>query len=121
MNPKQDRQRLPLDAAVEAARDKKAKDILVMQLSGAAAFTDHFLICSGSSNRQNQAISDEINRRLKQQGLLPDHVEGYNHAEWILMDYTDFVVHIFSEQARGFYNLERLWRTTRRVPDEAEL
>ena len=120
MNAKQDKQRSPLGAAVEAARDKKAMDILVLQLSGVIAFTDHFLICSGTSKRQNQTISDEINRRLKQQGLLPDHVEGYNHAEWILMDYTDFVVHIFSEQARAFYNLERLWRTTRRVPDGAE-
>jgi len=118
---RQDRQRSTLGAAVEAARDKKAMDILVLQLSGAAAFTDHFLICSGANNRQNQTISDEISRRLKQQGLLPAHIEGYNHAEWILMDYTDFVVHIFSEQARAFYNLERLWRTTRRVPDGSEV
>ncbi len=110
-----------LGVAVEAARDKKAQDLLVLELSAVAAFTGHFLICSGASGRQMQSISDEIERRLKQHGLLPSHIEGYNHAEWILMDYADFVVHIFSEQARAFYNLERLWRTTRRVPDEAEL
>ena len=106
-----------MEVAVEAARDKKAQDLLVLELSKVAAFTDHFLICSGASRRQIQTISDEIERCLKQQGLLPAHIEGYNHAEWILMDYADFVVHIFSEQARAFYNLERLWRTTRRVPD----
>ncbi|MCH7978817.1 MAG: ribosome silencing factor [Acidobacteria bacterium] len=121
MKAKKSRQISPLEVAVEAARDKKAQDLLVLELSKVAAFTDHFLICSGASGRQMQTISDEIERRLKQQGLLPAHIEGYNHAEWILMDYADFVVHIFSEQARVFYNLERLWRTTRRAPDEAEL
>jgi len=105
-----------LNEAIEAVRDKKAADITVLDLRGGAAFTDHFLICSGSNPRQIQAISDEISRRLGIMGLQPLHVEGYNHAEWVLMDYVDFVVHIFSERARSFYDLERLWRTARRIP-----
>ncbi len=101
--------------ALEGAAEKKADGITVLELKEPAAFTDYFLICSGSSSRQMQAISDEIDRRLRAAGLRPLHVEGYNHAEWILMDYVDFVVHIFSERSRLFYNLERLWRTARRV------
>ena len=96
---------LPLGEAVEAALDKKALEITVLDMKEAASFTDYFLICSGSSSRQMQAISDEIERRLRLTGLRPFHVEGYNHAEWILMDYVDFVVHIFSERARVFYDL----------------
>ncbi|HLA39790.1 MAG TPA: ribosome silencing factor [Candidatus Glassbacteria bacterium] len=106
--------------AVEAARDKKAQQIIVLELKEIADFTDYFLICNGTSSRQVQSISDEIDRRLRLAGLHPAHVEGYNHAEWVLLDYLDFVVHIFSEQARGFYDLERLWRTARRVPVHAE-
>lgn len=110
----------PVMEAVEAARDKKARAILLLELKEVADFTDYFLICSGASSRQVQTLSDEIERRLGLRGLRPSHVEGYNHAEWVLMDYMDFVVHIFSEQARGFYDLERLWRTARRVPIGAE-
>ena len=106
--------------AVEAAREKKAQDIFVLELKEITDFTDYFLVCNGTSGRQVQAISDEIERRLRRSGLRPAHVEGYNHAEWVLLDYVDFVVHIFSEQARGFYDLERLWRTARRVPVPAE-
>ena len=106
--------------AVEAAREKKAQDIFVLELKEIADFTDYFLVCNGTSSRQVQAISDEIERRLRQSGLRPAHVEGYNHAEWVLLDYLDFVVHIFSEKARGFYDLERLWRTARRVPVATE-
>jgi len=106
--------------AVEAAREKKAQDIFVLELKEIADFTDYFLVCNGTSSRQVQAISDEIERRLRRSGLRPAHVEGYNHAEWVLLDYVDFVVHIFSEQARGFYDLERLWRTARRVPVPTE-
>ena len=110
-----------LEEAVEAAQAKKAQAIIVLDLKEVTNFTDYFLICSGASNRQVQAISDEIERQLGLGGLHPAHVEGYNHAEWILMDYVDFVVHIFSEQARIFYGLERLWRTARRLPVSAEL
>ena len=106
----------PLDEALEAARTKKALEIVLLDLHEVATFTDHFLICSGASGRQVQSIADEVERRLGVGGLRPAHIEGYNHAEWVLMDYADFVVHIFSERARAFYDLERLWRTARRVP-----
>jgi len=105
----------PLDEAVEAARAKKALEIVLLDLHEVTSFTDHFLICSGASGRQVQSIADEVERRLRLGGLRPAHVEGYNHAEWVLMDYVDFVVHIFSERARAFYDLERLWRTAPRV------
>ena len=104
--------------AVEAVQEKKAQDVVLLNLTEVAVFTDYFLICSGTSSRQVQAISDEVDRRLSLVGLQPAHVEGYNHAEWVLMDYVDFVVHIFSEKSRGFYDLERLWRTAVRVPVE---
>ncbi|MBI3896266.1 MAG: ribosome silencing factor [Acidobacteria bacterium] len=110
-----------LEEAVEAARSKKAQEIVILNLKEATNFTDYFLICSGASTRQAQTISEEIERRLGLSGLRPAHVEGYNHAEWILMDYVDFVVHIFTEQARSFYGLERLWRTAPRMPVSAEL
>jgi len=109
-----------LDEALEAARAKKALEIVLLDLREAAAFTDHFLMCSGASGRQVQSIADEVERRLGGGGLRPAHIEGYNHAEWVLMDYVDFVVHIFSERARAFYDLERLWRTARRVPVEQQ-
>ena len=108
----------PLREAFEAAEEKKALDITVLDVKEAAGFTDHFLICTGTSSRQIQTICDEVERRLTLAGLRPLHVEGYNHAEWILMDYVDFVVHIFSERARSFYDLERLWRNARRVNRE---
>jgi ribosome-associated protein len=110
----------PVQQAAEAAYDKKAREIIVLDLREDASFTDYFLICTGSSSRQIQTISDEIDRRLGLSGLHPLHVEGYNHAEWILMDYVHFLVHIFSERARTFYDLERLWRTARRVPTGLE-
>ncbi len=105
-----------LREAVEAARDKKAQEIVLLEMQEVASFTDYFLICSGTSSRQIQTISDEIERRLGRAGLNPLHIEGYNHAEWVLMDYGEWVVHIFSERARLHYDLERLWRTARRVP-----
>ncbi len=105
----------PLRDAVEAAFEKKAQEVTVLDLREVASFTDYFLICTGTSSRQIQTISDEVDRRLGLAGLHALHVEGYNHAEWILMDYAGFVVHIFSERARAFYDLERLWRKARRV------
>ena len=103
--------------AFEAARDKKALDLIVLDLREVAAFTDHFIICSGSSPPQIQAISNEIEVRLKKAGKTPDHIEGYRQAQWILMDYSEFVVHIFSPDRRSYYNLERLWRGARRIDD----
>ena len=120
MSTKLDRALSGVLEAVEAAREKKAQEIFVLELKEIADFTDYFLVCNGTSGRQVQAISDEIERKLRQSGLRPAHVEGYNHAEWVLLDYVDFVVHIFSEKARAFYDLERLWRTARRVPVPTE-
>lgn len=101
--------------AIRAAQDKKALDLTLLDLRGIASFTDSFIICSGTSVPQNQAISDEILQKLKQDGRAPNHIEGYRQAEWILMDYSDFVVHIFSPKTRAFYNLERLWRDAPRM------
>ncbi len=105
-----------LREAVRAAQDHKALDLSVLNLAGVCSFTDHFLICSGTSTRHTQAISDAICEELKKHGVRPTHVEGYSQAEWILVDYLDFVVHIFSERARHFYDLERLWKKAERVP-----
>ncbi|MBI4910560.1 MAG: ribosome silencing factor [Acidobacteria bacterium] len=96
--------------AVRAAEDRKALDVKVLDLRQVTSFTDFLIICTGTNPRQIQAISDAIEDQLKQLGERPKSVEGYNNAEWILMDYTDYVVNIFSENARSFYDLERLWR-----------
>ena len=107
--------------AVRAAEAKKATDIKVLDLTGITSFTDYFVICTGANQRQIQAISDEVGLRLKHQALeLPKSVEGYNQAEWVLHDYGDLLVHIFSPKAREYYNLERLWRggKTVEIPPE---
>jgi ribosome-associated protein len=101
--------------AVHAAEDKQAKDIRVLDLREVTSFADHFVICSGSNARQIQAISDEIEMRLKKLGEYPNSIEGYENAEWVLMDYGDYLIHIFSEKARLYYDLERLWRDARAV------
>src|SRR5690349_18598012 len=102
--------------AVRACEEKKASNIALLKLEeGAGPFTDYFVICSGSNPRQIQAISDEVEQRLAKAGLQPTHVEGYNQAEWVLLDYVDFVVHVFSEAARKFYDLERLWKSAERL------
>ncbi len=87
----------------------------MLDLREVTSFTDYFVICTGSNQRQIQAISDEVGLKLKDLGVLPMNLEGYNHAEWILADYGDFVVHIFSERARLYYDLERLWRQAKTV------
>ncbi len=107
-------------AAVEAAESKKASDLQVLDLREVTTFTDFFVICSASSGRQGQAIADEIGKQLKELGEKPVSVEGYDPAEWILMDYGDFIVHIFSEPARSYYDLERLWRHAKRVKIPAQ-
>jgi ribosome-associated protein len=99
--------------AVEAAQEKKAGGITVIDLSGAGAFTDHFVICTGYSTPQVQAICTEIEEQLyKNLRRSPEHREGYRSAEWALLDFGGFVVHVFSEQARRYYDLERLWRSS---------
>ena len=102
--------------AIDAAETKKAENIAILQMDkSASAFTDFMVIGSGTNPRQVQAIADEVELRLKQAGVYPNNIEGYNRAEWILLDYVDFVVHCFSEQARKFYDLERLWKSAKRL------
>ncbi len=112
--------RQALELAVRAVQDKKAADIVLLDLRTAASFTDYFLLCSGASRRQVQAIADALEEQLGRIGVPPLHVEGYESAEWVLLDYLDFVVHIFSERARAYYDLERLWRSAQRLPIPAD-
>ena len=102
-------------AAVRAAQAKKALDIVILDLREITSLTDYFIICTGTNIRQNQAISDEIHLRMKAAGELPLSIEGYDSAEWVLMDYGDFIFHIFVEKTRSYYDLERLWRHAKRV------
>ena len=103
-------------AAIQACLDKKAEELSILEMEkGSGAFTDYFVLCSGTNPRQVQAIADEVELRLKTAGVRPAHVEGYKQGEWILVDYVDFVVHVFSEKARKFYDLERLWKTAKRL------
>ncbi len=103
-------------SAIQACLEKKAEEISILEMEkGSGAFTDYFVLCSGTNPRQVQAIADEVELRLKAAGIRPNNVEGYKQAEWVLVDYVDFVVHVFSEKARKFYDLERLWKTARRL------
>jgi ribosome-associated protein len=102
--------------AIIAAQDKKAENVIALELEkGSGAFTDYFVICNGSNPKQVQAIADSVDERLAQHGLHPTHIEGYRQADWVLLDYVDFVVHIFSEGARQYYDLERLWKSAKRM------
>jgi len=101
--------------ALHAAAEKKALDLVVLDLRPVASFTDFFVITSGTNRRQVQAISDGVVDHLKKHGTRPARVEGYQTAEWILVDYGDFILHVFDEKARRFYDLERLWREAARV------
>jgi ribosome-associated protein len=101
--------------ALRAAGEKKAISIVVLDLRAIASFTDYFVIASGTNERQVKAISDEVVETLKKAGSPVTRVEGYKTAEWILLDYGDFVMHVFDEKARKFYDLERLWRESKRV------
>ena len=107
--------------ALHAAADKKAIDVVVLDLREIASFTDYFVITSGANERQVQAISDEVFEKLKRAGTPAARVEGYKSAEWILLDFGDFVFHVFDEKARRFYDLERLWRESKRVALPTEL
>lgn len=107
--------------ALRAASDKKALDLVVLDLRPIASFTDYFVITSGTNPRQVQAIADEVVEQLKKQGTRAARVEGYNTAEWVLVDYGDFVIHVFEDKARRFYDLERLWRDAARVPVPADI
>jgi ribosome-associated protein len=105
-----------LKLAIHCASEKKAFDMVALDLRAIASFTEFFVIATGANQRQVQAIGDEITEQLKKQlQTRPVRVEGYNSAEWLLLDYGDFVVHVFNKEAREFYDLERLWRDARRV------
>jgi ribosome-associated protein len=109
--------RLPsqIDRAIGAAEDKKAVDLVVLDLRKASGFTDFFLIASGTNTRQVRAIADSIMEALAEEGVKPAHVEGYDRSEWILLDYFDFIVHVFAPETRVFYSLERLWGNAERI------
>ena len=107
--------------AITACQEKKAEEITILELEkDSGAFTDYFVVCSGTNPRQIQAISDEVEERLEKKGMRATHIEGYKQAEWVLLDYVDFVVHVFSEHARRYYDLERLWKSARKL-EAAEL
>lgn len=104
--------------AVAAALDLKAVDLRVLHLAEVTDFTDYFLILSGTSDRQVRAIAEAVEERLRPEGLKPLHVEGGRSAAWVLMDYGDFVVHIFDDERRRYYALERLWGDAPDVTEE---
>jgi ribosome-associated protein len=109
--------RLPksIELAVRAAEDKKALDITVLDLKNASGFTDYFVICSGTNSRQIRAIADGITDALTGIGSKPAHIEGYDGSEWVLVDYFDFIVHVFAPETRAFYGLERLWGNAEQI------
>ena len=120
MKKKDDLQR-QVTEAILACQDKQADNVAVLELEkDSGAFTDYFVMCSGTNPRQIQAIADAVDERLEALGLRVTHAEGYKQAEWVLLDYVDFVVHVFSEKARQFYDLERLWKSAKRL-EPAEL
>jgi ribosome-associated protein len=101
--------------AVEAALDKKASEIVVLDLRHTPAFTDFFVLCSGQNQRQVKAIADAVEESLRAERVKPAHIEGYDRAEWVLMDFFSFIVHVFTPQTREFYSLERLWGDAKRI------
>jgi ribosome-associated protein len=103
-------------SAVQACEDKKGEEISILEMDKtSSAFTDYFVICTGKNPRQIQAIADEVELRLKREGTRANQVEGYQQADWVLIDYVDFVVHVFSEASRKFYDLERLWKSAKKI------
>jgi ribosome-associated protein len=100
---------------VRAALDKKASDVVLLDLRNTPAFTDFFVLCSGQNTRQVKAIADAVEEALRAAKVRPSHIEGYHRAEWILMDYFTFIVHVFTPQTRAFYSLERLWGDAERI------
>jgi ribosome-associated protein len=104
-----------VDLAVRAAEDRKAAELVVLDLRKAAGFTDFFVISSGTSTRQVRAIADAVIDALGKEGVKPAHVEGYDRSEWILLDYFDFIVHVFAPETRMFYGLERLWGNAEKI------
>ncbi|MGH9681083.1 MAG: ribosome silencing factor [Candidatus Acidiferrales bacterium] len=119
MTQKKEFLRPELRAAIEAALEKQAAEVTLLDLEGLGAFTNHFILCTGYSARQVEAICDEIERRLGELGTDLQHREGQSGGDWMLMDFGWLIVHVFTEHARRFYNLERLWRAARRIEFDA--
>jgi ribosome-associated protein len=115
--PRKTAKKLPSEVsrAVRAALDKKALDVVVLDLRSTPAFTDFFVLCSGTNQRQVKAIADAVEESLRTARVRPAHTEGYDRAEWVLMDFFTFIVHIFTPQTRAFYALERLWGDAERI------
>lgn len=105
-----------INAGIAAALDKKAGDVVIMDLRKASSFTDFFVLCTGQNMRQVKAIAEAIEAELKKDGQRPSLVEGYNKAEWVLLDYFDFIFHVFTPSTREFYGLERLWGSAEKIP-----
>src|SRR5258707_4603020 len=113
---KKDDLKLQVNEAILACQDKQADNVTVLELEkDSGAFTDYFVMCSGTNPRQVQAIADAVDERLEALGMRVTHSEGYKQAEWVLLDYVDFVVHVFSEKARQFYDLGRLLKSAQRL------
>ncbi len=113
--------RRQVNEAILACQDKKAEQVTILELEkDSGAFTDYFVVCTGTNPRQIQTIADAVDERLEAIGIRVTHKEGYKQAEWVLLDYVDFVVHIFSENARQYYDLERLWKSATKL-EPAEL
>jgi ribosome-associated protein len=108
-----------LRTAAQAAADKKAFQIVGFEVSDLTSYTDHLLICSGASDRQVAAIADAVQRRLKDAGRRPLHVEGERRADWVLLDYGEFVIHVFTEERRTYYGLDGLWGDAPKIDAEA--
>ena len=113
--PAQPRLSADMTAGIAAALEKKAEQVVVLDLSKASAFTDFFVICTGTNKRQVQAIADAVQDAIGKRGSKPALVEGYERADWILIDYFDFIVHVFMPMTREFYGLEKLWGDAERV------
>lgn len=101
--------------AVQACLEKKAEDISILRLDAASGLTDYFVICSGANPRQVEAIGEAVDEKLSRAGFEPLNIDGRRSADWMVLDYSDFMVHVFSESARKFYDLERLWKTATKV------
>jgi len=101
--------------AVQACMEKKAEDIRILRLDAASGLTDYFVICSGTNPRQVEAIGEAVDEKLSRAGVEPMNIDGRRSPDWMVLDYSDFMVHVFSEAARKFYDLERLWKTATRV------
>ena len=104
--------------AYEALSSKKGQEIVVIDISGISSIADYFVIAHGNNVRQVQAMADEVELKMKDEGFFPGHIEGYQNANWILMDYKDIAIHVFSADDRAFYDLERIWQEGHTLSEE---